>query len=253
MNKNSFKFRRPSSMLLTAGMAVCLASPTMSKGALLLGTLAISSGSSNVVISTDAITFGMTAGTFDVATSSTGGFSSLSGSGLIKNIDNPPYATGVIFPTPDFMTFTIAPNITITLTELLAGTDSSAQCFVPAAAGQNCTPNVPNMAPYNLNNTSATASTASFSVLGIEVDSLTGTSVPISGLIQATFASQNYQQLLAIVNTPGGSVTTSYSGTFVTSAVPEPGTGVSLALGAFGLAGLISFQRRRSEKQKASV
>jgi len=232
-----------------AGMAVCLV-PTISQGALLLGTLAISSGSSNVVISTDSINFGVTAGSFDI-TPSSGGFSSLSGTGLIKNIDNPPYATGVVFSTPDFMTFNLAPNISITLLELLPGSFTATNCFVAPAAGQTCTPNVPALSPYNLNNTSASASTASFSVVGLEVDSLTNTSVLVNGLIQATFSNEPYQTLLSTVN-GGGSVTTSYSGTF-TTVVPEPGTAATLALGAFGLAGLISFQRRRSEKQKVSV
>jgi len=231
-------------------MAICLASPTVGQAALLLGNLNFSSGSSNVLISTDAINFGPTAGTFDI-TPSTGSFSTLNGeTGLIKNIDNPPYATGVIFPTTDFLTFTLAPNITVTLLELVGGTDGSAQCFVAPAPGQSCTPSTPNMAPYNLNNTAGGGSTASFVVFGNEVDSLTNTSIPIVGTFTAQFSTP-YQTLLATVN-GGGTVSTSYSATFTTVA-PEPGTAATLALGAFGLAGLISFQRRRSEKQKAGV
>jgi hypothetical protein len=169
---------------------------------------------------------------------------------LITNINNPPYATGVIFATPNFLTFSIAPNISVTLLELVAGTDTAAQCFLAPAPGQNCTPNTPNMAPYNLNNTAGGGSTASFVVFGNEVDSLTSTSIPIVGVFTAQFSTP-YQTLLNTVNT-GGTVSTSYSASFTTVA-PEPGTAVSLALGAFGLAGLINFQRRRAEKQKASL
>jgi hypothetical protein len=251
LNTNSLKSNRTSSFLLTAGMAVCLASPTVGHAALLLGTLNISSGSSNVLISTDAINFGPTAGSFDI-TPSTGTFSTLNGeTGLIKNIDNPPYATGAIFATPGFMTFTLAPNITFTLLELAPGTDTSTQCFLAPAPGQNCTPNVPNMAPYNLNNTAGGGSTASFVVFGTEVDSLTNTSVAVVGNFTAQFGTP-YQTLLTTVN-GGGTITTSYSASFTTVATPEPGTGVTLALGAFGLAGLIGFHRRRTEKQKTSV
>lgn len=249
MNTNSFKFRRPSSFLLTAGMAVCLASPTVGQAALLLGTLNFSSGSDNVTIATDMINFGTPSGTFTV-TPSSGGFSALNGTtGLITNIDNPPYVVNVVTATPDFVTFDVAPNISITLLELFGGTNSSVQCgATPPAPGQSCTP--PN-SPYNLGNVQGGGSTASFVVLGNEVDSLTHTSVSIVGTFTAQFGIP-FQTLLADVTAPNGSISTSYSATFTTQA-PEPGTAATLALGAFGLAGLISFQRRRSEKQKASV
>ncbi len=247
MNTNSFRIRRPSSFLLTAGMAVCLASPTVGQAALLLGSLNFSSGSDNVTIATDMINFGTPSGTFTV-TPSSGGFSALNGTTGLIDLDNPPYVVNVVTATPDFVTFDVAPNISITLLELFRGTNSSVQCgATPPARARAATPQL----PYNLGNVQGGSSTASFVVFGNEVDSLTNTSIPIVGTFTAQFGIP-FQTLLADVTAPNGSISTSYSATFTTVA-PEPGTAATLALGAFGLAGLISFQRRRSEKQKASV
>ncbi len=249
MNRNKLKSTLATRFLLTAGMSACLAFPAIGNAALLTGTLNFSSGSSNVLISTDNINFGPTAGSFTI-TPSTGSFSALNGTtGLITNIDNPPYAVNVVSPTPNFLTFSIAPNISVTLLELLGGTDSSAQCFSAPAPGQSCTPSVPNMAPYNLNNTANGGSTASFVVLGTEFDRSTNTSIAITGLFTAQFATP-YQTLLNTVNS-GGTISTSYSATFSTVA-PEPGTGMSLALGAFSIAGLIGLSRRRAAKKQIS-
>jgi hypothetical protein len=243
MTRNNLKSFRSPSFLLMVAVSVSLVFPIAGNASLLLGTLNISSGAGNVLISTDHINFG--SGTFDV-TPSTGSFSSLDGTtGTILNIDNPPYVAGVVFPTPDFMTFMLEPNITITLTELLAGTDSSTQCSLAPAPGQACTPNVPSMAPYNLNNTSTGGSTVSFIVFGTEVDSLTNTSTPIIGVFISPF-SVPYQTLLATVN-GGGTIETPFSATFFATEVPEPGTAASLALGGFGIAGLALFRRRRAE------
>jgi hypothetical protein len=105
------------------------------------------------------------------------------------------------------------------------------------------------MAPYNLNNTANGGSTASFVVLGTEFDRSTNTSIAITGLFTAQFATP-YQTLLNTVNS-GGTISTSYSATFSTVA-PEPGTGMSLALGAFSIAGLIGLSRRRAAKKQIS-
>jgi hypothetical protein len=144
---------------------------------------------------------------------------------------------------PDFMTFSAAPNITFTLTELFAGTDGDTQCFIAPAPGQQCTPDVPVQSPYNLNNTTLNSSTASFNLAGFEVDSLTGNTIPFTGIFSTQFPNQNYQTLLETVNN-GGTITTSFSASFATSAptAPEPGTWILLAIGA-GAIGL-AYRRR---------
>jgi hypothetical protein len=177
-----------------------------------------------------------------------GTFASLgSTDGLIDNIANPPDATGPL-DVPDFITFAAAPNLSITLTYLLPGIDGAAGCAdSPPAAGQQCTPDTPAQSPFNLENTSATSSTASFNILGIEVDSLTGDTIPITGAFTTPFTSMNFQQLLAEVLTPGGSITTSFSGeiaTVATVVAPEPSALIELLTGIFALGICLGYRRK---------
>jgi hypothetical protein len=168
-----------------------------------------------------------------------GTFATLGGStGSIKNITNPPDATGPL-DVPLFITFAAAPNITITLTDLLPGIEGAAGCAdTPPAAGQVCTPNTPDESPFNLENTSATSSTASFNILGIETDSLTGDTIAITGAFSQPFTNMNFQQLLAAVDGApppvGGSITTSFSGEIATVA-PEPAAFIQLLIGISAL------------------
>jgi hypothetical protein len=191
--------------ILVAGFLAIGILPLAAKASLITGELNFT-GSAN--ISLDSVAFGPTTGLFDIgpANMQQGGFMALGGTtGLIQNITNPPYATGVIFATPDFMTFAAAPNISITMLELLPGTDGAAACSVAPASGQTCTPNVPFLSPFNLQNTSATSSTASFGIVGFEVDSLTGTSSVITGSFSFDFPTENFQTLLATLDAGGRS------------------------------------------------
>lgn len=178
-----------------------------------------------------------------------GGFMALGGtSGMIDNITNPPDETGVLaVPVTDFITFAAAPNISITLTDLLPGIDGAAGCAAtPAAAGQECTPNTPAESPFNLENTSATSSTASFNILGTEVDSLTGETIPITGAFTTPFSNMNFQQLLAAV-AGNGAITTSFSGqinTVATVASPEPTSLIELLIGISALGIYLSRSRQ---------
>jgi hypothetical protein len=174
-----------------------------------------------------------------------GGFAALAGtSGVIKNITYPP--TGAV-NIPDFITFNSDPNISITLTFLYAGTDGAPGCLLtPPAAGQVCTPNSPDLSPFDFTNTSPTSSTASFNVFGYEVDNTTGDMVGITGAITTPFTSRNFQQLLAIIE-GGGTVTTSFAAQFETVETPEPGSMTELIVGA-GLMGIAWLRRRPSAK-----
>jgi len=183
------------------------------------------------------------------ASSQQGDFMAYAGTtASIQDITNPPDATGVLgTPVTDFMVFTAAPNISITFTDLLAGIDGAAGCAdAPAASGQVCTPDVPAESPYNLQNTSATSSTASFQIEGFEVDSTTGDTIPIIGTFTQPFTTMSFQDLLTAVEN-GQTVTTAFSAQFATvPSVPEPGTGGLLVLGLLPAAWIIRRIRRRA-------
>lgn len=185
------------------------------------------------------------------ASTQQGGFTALEGTtGTIQNIMNPPDATGPL-DVPDFITFADASNITITLTYLLPGIDGAAGCSAsPAAAGQVCAPNVPAQSPYNLQNTSATSSSASFEVLGTEVDSTSMTSIPIVGTFTTPFSNLNFQNLLSEVE-GGQTITTSFSAEFSTTVAPEPGTLAQLMMG-IGMVGASLFCRKNFGKHCSS-
>jgi len=190
------------------------------------------------------------------ASSQQGGFAALAGTtGTIDNITNPPDATGPL-DVPDFITFAAAPNITITLSYLEPGVDGAAGCSsVPAAAGQICTPDVPAQSPLDLTNLSGTSSVASFAILGTELDSITGDSVPISGVFTIPLSSESFQGLLSTIG-GGGTVTSSFAAQFTTDTsspppVPEPGTLSMLVIGMMGLVGL-KLPRSVARKSTAS-
>ena len=230
---------------IVSAFCFALLVPTASQASLLYGTLNVS-GSVNV--SLGRIDF---VNPFTVSSTSTGGFTALGSpvqtTGNSMNIDNPPYTVNTLVTTPNFLTFLAAPNITFTLTQILSGTQGSASCGLAPAAGQNCTPVLPQLSPFNLTNTSSGTSTASFVVLGNELDSLTMTSTPFVGIYTDQFAVP-YQTLVSSV-TGGATLTTSYSATFITTATPEPSTGLMFVGGAV-LLGLGFASRRFSPSNK---
>jgi len=186
-----------------------------------------------------------------------GGFQALGNTdGSIKNITNPPDATGVPLDVTSFMTFDAAPNISIVLTDLLPGIDGAAGCAdSPPAANQECTPDVPDQSPFNLQNTSATSSTASFNILGYEHDSLTGDTIEITGAFTTPFTNGQcpgmepcpFQTLLFDVanHIP---ITTSFSGDISTvgpiNFVPEPTSFIELFTLILALGICLGYRRR---------
>ena len=235
------------SILAFAFLAV-LGIPMAATADTITGTLSVSG---TILISNDSIAF---AGPLSLGPAQQGGFTALAGTtGTIHNITNPPYASGVIFPTPDFITFSVAPNISITLLELEPGVDGAAGCTsTPPAAGQICTPNAPFPSPFNLRNLSSTSSILSFSILGTEVDSLTDSNIPVSGLFNIQLPDESFQSVLAIV-AGGGTITSSFDAQITTDtssapSVPEPGTLATMAIGilAIGMLELVWFRRTLS-------
>lgn len=213
--------------------------PLTAKAALITGVLNIT-GTAN--LSTGSIAFGA-GNVFSInspASAQQGGFTALAGTnGRIADITNPPDAPGAL-NVLDFITFAAAPNITITLTLLDPGIDGEAGCSAsPAAGGQLCTPA---QSPFDFQNTSAGTGTATFNISGVEVDSLTATTMAIDGVFTMPL-NESFQTLLATMGS-GGTVTTSFSGSLATESspppppppsVPEPNTWTSIAIGAAGM------------------
>jgi hypothetical protein len=265
----------------------------MTKGALVLSFVAIvgipiaanaSLIQGSLVINGDAaVSFGSVAFTpniFTVASNSTGGFQSLTGTtGTIQDVTN---TDGVGLPgenppidVADFMTFTDA-GITFTLNFLEPGIDGQAGCSlspIPPPQVQVCTPPAADpqagqspFSPVNLQNTGNPTppgtpyltSSASFNILGTETDGL-GNSVAITGTFTTPFDTPlpngmpaNYQNILAFIGGPGGgTVITGFTAQFFTGEVttnsPEPSTWLDLIMG-FGLVGIAVVYRKRLRK-----
>ena len=153
----------------------------------------------------------------------------------ISNLVNPPDVVDASgFPPAFFMSFNNAGVTTQLLINFIAaGIDGPAGCLAsPPAAGQICTP--PGSL-FNLQNLSATSSTAGWRISGITNDS----SSTWTGTFTSQFNTLNYQQILAQLTTHGF-VQNSFSAS-ITLVTPEPGPlaavgmGVMLILCSLGL------------------
>jgi hypothetical protein len=230
--------------VLTLSIAAMLSIPFAARADLITGVLNFT-GEANIsssIATPGSVVF--TGNAFSIVPS-TGGFAALDGTtGTIQPITNPPDAVDVPLDQP-LMTFAIAPNITITLTELYAGIDGEAGCVDPVAtAGQVCTPAPPistDVSPYNLQNTSATTSSASFNIVGVEHDSLTDTNIGVVGSFSDPSVDMSYQGILGVIE-GGGTFTTPFSAQISTT--PEPATLTELMMG-FGLVGIGLVYRKK--------
>jgi hypothetical protein len=190
--------------------------------------LSITNGMPNPQVGGFTALAGTSATVQNVVSTSVGGDISVGSLGC--NMATPPSCVGI----PDFITFAADPSISITATYLYAGIYGSAGCTAfPPAAAQVCTPDVPEISPFNLENFSATTSQAGFHFDGLEVDSTTGDTVPVTGFFTAPFAAQPFQSVLATV-LGGGTVSDTFSFQLVAAPIPEPGT-LPLLLAGLGL------------------
>jgi hypothetical protein len=236
--------------ILTLSLLALVGTPFAAQASFITGVLNIT-GTAN--ISLGAVSFvGNDFLINSPASSQQGGFMALNGTtGTIDNMTNPPEVTtppGSFPPVLDFMTFALAPNITFTFTDLRAGIDGAAGCSNPIpATNQLCTPNLPDQSPFNLQNTSTSTSTASFTIDGLEADSLNpGHFVAVVGTFTTPFTTMNFQQLLSDVEA-GETITTPFSAQFAVTGTPEPSSLLELMVG-IGLVGLSLVYRKKLKR-----
>jgi len=239
--------------VLTLSILAMLSIPFAARASLVMGVLQFT-GSAVVTTSPSFpgdIAFVGNAFTVGAAEVQEGGFVAFAGeTGTIANLVNPPDQTDTPLDQPSFMTFDIDSNITITLTTLLSGTFGIGGCLIPvAAAGQECTPgpgvpDSPDQSPFNLANTSATASTGSFTINGLEHDSLTNTDVGVTAIFTEQSPTESYQEILTGIQ-GGGAFGTSFSATLATT--PEPNTLLELMMG-IGLVGIGLVYRKKLKR-----
>lgn len=178
----------------------------------------------------------------------TGTFAGLSSTtGVIQNLDVITTPVGQSVSIPDFITFSAAPNLSITLDMIDPGDYTSTDCFAAPAAGQTCTlppgfGGAPATQPnaIDLSNT-ATGSTASLSFTGAAIDSATGSMSAADGILTAQFTVP-YQTLLADIAS-GSPVPTSYSATLTATVVPEPSTLVLLGCGLIAVSTIRRYRK----------
>lgn len=183
---------------------------------------------------------GSGAGLFNILSGSAGSFAPLAGTqASIRDLNRAVTPVGMSVSDENFVTFSspLAAGWSITLTELLPGIDSFADCTNPTPApGQTCTPNIPGGSPFNLQNTTSSSSTLSFTFIGIAHDvAEPGVNSNVLGLFSSTFSNDNLQQIVGALGT-GGTLVTSNSGTITatlipSNPVPEPGSLSMILLG----------------------
>ena len=178
-------------------------SPLAGRAAAISGELDLQSG--GISLSSTGIDF--------TNVSSTGIFSGLNGT-AITTAD----LTSGAPANPTFITFDAAPAFSIASLTVSPGVFSAANCGAAPAPGQTCTPpgSPLNLVNNSYINGSPSGVTASFTVQGTFL-SPTGAPTPITGVYTLQFADTNYQTLLATL-AAGGTVNTTYSAEFLSSA-----------------------------------
>lgn len=192
------------------------------------------------------------AGLFDVTAASNGSFGgALIGTtttvhDLSATMEPVGSTTGPGLPLSSFITFSAEPGWNITLTELNAGTDSSA-CN---GSSEFCTPAG---SPFNLQNENSATQTSGnvlvgFTFVGTATDGL-GNISAVSGSFSTTFANTSYQAILADL-AAGDSIVSSANATIgvtpnTITTTPEPASIYLLLLGSALLMGSAAYRRHQ--------
>lgn len=196
--------------------------------------------------------------------SSNGSFAPYIGNfGAVKSLNFFAEPINQPFLLSNFLKFNLV-DIALDLTFINEGDYNPSGCSAtPPAAGQQCTPIIPQLvAPTNPNglspldflNLSANNSSVSFSVKGTARRISTGETSAVTGGFTETFISPSnttdgsFQTTLTAFNT-AGNFTADYTATFIatpaTVPTPEP---ASMALVGIGLSGLALMTRRRNAR-----
>jgi PEP-CTERM motif-containing protein len=139
---------------------------------------------------------------------------------------------------PGFVVFNPAPStVTLTLTQVLPGSDTSTDCALAPANGQTCTP--PGSA-FNLQNVGANSSSAVFEAIGYATDGTPADNTLFSAIFSSQF-NVPYQTVLTALsaNDDTGNYSSSFS--VSVSTVPEP---MSFWLLGAGLIGISLIRRK---------
>ena len=170
----------------------------------------------------------------------TDSFTGLGGTTVTIN-DLGPEPVGPTFPPIPFISFDAAPLLPVLdLNQIFAGIYGTAQCLLPPAVGQQCTPSFPvtptPVSPFNFVNNPGPVgpqATATFVFSGVTSDGLSRWF--------ANFTAQfgvPYQSVLTDLGT-NGFVSNTYSATVTVTPLPEPDgvtmMGIGLGLVAFSL------------------
>jgi len=235
--------RYPFSAHVVVLLFVSILLPTGSHAVPLFGVLN-TTGSARVTASTlDFLPLGGGEGDFAIdAFTQQGFFVTLAGTtGDIGDLNQGAHPVGSSFSFPLWMTFDANPAISFRLEFIHPGVFSSAQCGAAPAAGQTCTPFAGS--PFNLSNTTADSSVASFQVSGTSFGTA-GEPLPFTGTFSTQYTNMSFQEVLAQLSS-AGFVEATYSANFVI--IPEPGSASLLVASAalFGLSALLRKARRR--------
>jgi hypothetical protein len=206
--------------------------PTAS--ASVIGTLVLSSGAQGVMVSSNTIDWtplGPPNGTFETAfgTNLTYGAGTPLGAGATGSVLDLTAPTA--FPVNDFFTFASAPGLDFMLGSLGPAT-SNTNCAALVVGG-SCS--ITSGSPFLLTLTAGSGTSITLTAGGTVTDGMAGPASKWLGSFTTQITTSTPAQIQAnFLNTPNYSISSSYSGEFVASAIPESSTS-TMALAGLGL------------------
>jgi hypothetical protein len=210
-----------------------------------LGTFTISATSLDFCTGTGPCTG--TSGAYD-GEIGTGDLAIYTGGGTITDLSNAAELPGTLLTTPVvFMTFTpggtslgsnpaTGPDIEFLITEVFAGTGTNANCLA------GLSPCTPTGSAVTLTDTNGGDSSATISAVGIALNVTTGAMDPLQIVLTSQFNTPYSTVLGALASE--GSVTSTYSGSFSATSVPEPSSLAMMGIGASLIFGAVVRRRR---------